>query len=116
MSPTIGITIFFAVLAFIGLGALTFIIFGIIDQEEDLVKGAGIVLTFVIIIFATAYQYKDEIITKRADEFFATREAVYECKNQGPLQCKYNINKWQLDSTAWVEALKEKGIKYESND
>lgn len=116
MSPTIGITIFFTVLAFIGLGALTFIIFGIIDQEEDLVKGAGIVLTFVIIIFATAYQYKDEFLAKRADEFFATRETVYECKNQGPLQCKYNIDKWQLDSTAWANALKEKGINYESND
>ena len=116
MSPTIGITIFFVVLAFIGLGALAFIIFGIIGQEEDLVKGAGMVLTFVIIIFATAYQYKDEIITKQADEFFATRESVYKCKNQGPVQCKYNIDKWQSDSTAWAEALKEKCINYESND
>ena len=116
MSPTMGITIFFVVLVFIGLGALAVIIFGIIDQEESVVKGAAFVLTFVIIIFMTAYQYKDEFIVKRADEFFSTRNDVYECKNQGPLQCKYNIDKWQLDSTAWVEALKEKGIKYESND
>ena len=111
-----GITIFFAVLVIIGLGALAFIIFGIIGQEEDLVKGAGYVLTFVIIIFAAAYQYKNEIIAKQADEFFATRETVYECKNQGPVQCKYNIDKWQADSTAWTEALKEKGINYESNN
>lgn len=116
MSPIMGITIFFAVLVIIGLGALAFIIFGIIGQEEDLVKGAGYVLTFVIIIFAAAYQYKNEIIAKQADEFFATRETVYECKNQGPVQCKYNIDKWQADSTAWTEALKEKGINYESNN
>ncbi len=116
MSPTMGITIFFAVLVIIGLGALTFIIFGIIDQEEDLVKGAGLVLTFVIIIFAASYQYKDEFLAKQADEFFATRETVYECKNQGFVQCKYNIDKWQLDSTEWIKALKEKGINYESND
>lgn len=116
MSPTMGITIFFAVLVIIGLGALTFIIFGIIDQEEDLVKGAGLVLTFVIIIFVAAYQCKDEFLAKQADEFFSTRETVYECKNQGPHQCKYNIDKWQLDSTAWANALKEKGINYESND
>lgn len=116
MSPTIGITIFFVVLVFIGLAALVSGIFGIIGQEEDLVKGAGYVLTFVIIIFVTAYQYKNEIIAKQADEFFATRESVYECKNQGPVQYKYNIDKWQADSTAWAEALKEKGINYESND
>lgn len=116
MSPTMGITIFFVVLVFIGLGTLAVIILGIINQAESLVKYGVVVLTFVIIIFVAAYQYKDELIVKRADEFFSTRDDVYECKNQGPFQCKYNIDKWQLDSTAWAEILKEKGINYESND
>lgn len=113
MGYILGIIIFIIMLTVVAAGI---IFYGIIDKEENTVKGGILFLFIMIIAIVIMVRNYTNLVAAAADKFFATRTEIYRCENQGPIQCKYTVNQWQKDSVMWVNILKEEGIIYESNN